>query len=180
MAVKKKVKTQVKLQIPAGNANPAPPVGPALGQQGVNIMDFCKQFNARTQSQEAGMTIPVVITVFEDRSFTFITKMPPVSALVKKAAGLAKMNKWEEASALWQKYTESKNKRHKIHALYNLAVAGEMDGNIETAIELNNKASKISSSPVFADENEIIRKYSAVLAKRKIELAKLNSMNYEL
>jgi large subunit ribosomal protein L11 len=90
MAVKKKVKTQIKLQIPAGNANPAPPVGPALGQQGVNIMDFCKQFNAKTASQEAGMTIPVVITVFEDRSFTFITKMPPVSALVKKAAGIAK------------------------------------------------------------------------------------------
>ena len=90
MAVKKKVKTMIKLQIPAGNANPAPPVGPALGQQGVNIMDFCKQFNAKTASMEAGMTIPVVITVFEDRSFTFITKMPPVSALVKKAAGIAK------------------------------------------------------------------------------------------
>ena len=90
MAVKKKVKTQIKLQIPAGNANPAPPVGPALGQQGVNIMEFCKQFNAKTASMEAGMTIPVVITVFEDRSFTFITKMPPVSALLKKAAGLAK------------------------------------------------------------------------------------------
>ncbi len=87
---KKKVKTQIKLQIPAGNANPAPPVGPALGQQGVNIMDFCKQFNAKTASMEAGMTIPVVITVYEDRSFTFITKMPPVSALVKKAAGVAK------------------------------------------------------------------------------------------
>lgn len=87
---KKKVKTQIKLQIPAGAANPAPPVGPALGQQGVNIMDFCKQFNAKTSSMEAGMTIPVVITVFEDRSFTFITKMPPVSALVKKAAGVAK------------------------------------------------------------------------------------------
>ncbi len=86
----KKVKAQIKLQIPAGNANPAPPVGPALGQQGVNIMDFCKQFNARTASMEAGMTIPVIITVFEDRSFTFITKMPPVSALVKKAAGIAK------------------------------------------------------------------------------------------
>jgi large subunit ribosomal protein L11 len=87
---KKKVKTQIKLQIPAGNANPAPPVGPALGQQGVNIMDFCKQFNAKTSSMEAGITIPVVITVFDDRSFTFITKMPPVSALIKKAAGIAK------------------------------------------------------------------------------------------
>ena len=86
----KKVKTQIKLQIPAGAANPAPPVGPAFGQHGVNIMDFCKQFNERTKKAEAGMTIPVVITVFEDRSFAFITKMPPVSSLLKRAAGLAK------------------------------------------------------------------------------------------
>lgn len=90
MAPVKKIKTQIKLQIPAGGANPAPPVGPALGQHGVNIMDFCKQFNDRTKTMEAGMTIPAVITVFEDRSFTFITKMPPVSALIKKSAGLAK------------------------------------------------------------------------------------------
>ena len=86
----KKVKTQIKLQIPAGQANPAPPVGPALGQHGVNIMDFCKQFNERTRANEPGMIIPAVITVFEDRTFTFITKMPPMSALLKKAAGLAK------------------------------------------------------------------------------------------
>ncbi|GHT42781.1 50S ribosomal protein L11 [Endomicrobiia bacterium] len=86
----KKLKAMIKLQIPAGGANHAPPVGPALGQQGVNIMDFCKQFNERTKIMEKGMTIPVVITVFEDRSFTFITKMPPVSALVKKAVGIAK------------------------------------------------------------------------------------------
>ncbi|MDR2616277.1 MAG: 50S ribosomal protein L11 [Endomicrobium sp.] len=86
----KKVKAMIKLQIPAGGANPAPPVGPALGQQGVNIMDFCKQFNEKTKTMEKGITIPVVITVFEDRSFTFITKMPPVSALVKKVAGIAK------------------------------------------------------------------------------------------
>lgn len=86
----KKIKTQIKLQIPAGAANPAPPVGPALGQHGVNIMDFCKQFNERTKAMEQGMIIPAVITVFEDRSFTFITKMPPISSLLKKAAGLAK------------------------------------------------------------------------------------------
>jgi large subunit ribosomal protein L11 len=86
----KKIKTQIKLQIPAGAANPAPPVGPALGQHGVNIMDFCKQFNDRSRSMEAGMTIPVVITVYEDRSFSFITKMPPVASLLKRAAGLAK------------------------------------------------------------------------------------------
>lgn len=86
----KKIKTQIKIQIPAGAANPAPPVGPALGQHGVNIMDFCRQFNERTKPMEAGMIIPAVITVYEDRSFTFITKMPPMSALLKKAAGLAK------------------------------------------------------------------------------------------
>jgi len=86
----KKIKAVIKLQIPAGAANPAPPVGPALGQQGVNIMDFCKQFNERTKKMEQGMTIPVVITVMDDRSFTFITKMPPVAALLKKAAGIAK------------------------------------------------------------------------------------------
>ncbi len=85
----KKVEGIIKLQIPAGNANPAPPVGPALGQKGVNIMDFCKQFNAKTQDQP-GMIIPVVITVYADRSFTFITKTPPAAVLLKKAAGLQK------------------------------------------------------------------------------------------
>ena len=85
----KAVNAMVKLQIPAGNANPAPPVGPALGQHGVNIMDFCKQFNAKTQGQ-AGLIIPVVITIFSDRSFTFITKTPPAPVLLKRAAGLAK------------------------------------------------------------------------------------------
>jgi large subunit ribosomal protein L11 len=85
----KKVTGYVKLQIPAGKANPAPPVGPALGQHGVNIMDFCKQFNAKTQAQAKDeVTIPVVITVFSDRSFTFVTKTPPAAVLIKKAAGL--------------------------------------------------------------------------------------------
>jgi large subunit ribosomal protein L11 len=91
MAPPKKVATQVKLQIEAGKATPAPPVGPALGQAQVNIMEFCKQFNARTQNKEmAGLIIPVVITVYVDRSFTFVTKTPPASVLLKKAAGLAK------------------------------------------------------------------------------------------
>ena len=85
----KQVTGIVKLQIPAGQANPAPPVGPALGQQGVNIMEFCKQFNAATQSQ-AGMVIPVVITVYKDKSFTFVTKSPPASVLLKKAVNIAK------------------------------------------------------------------------------------------
>jgi large subunit ribosomal protein L11 len=85
----KKVTGIVRLQIPAGQANPAPPVGPALGQQGVNIMEFCKQFNAATQ-KDAGLVIPVVITVFVDKTFTFITKTPPASTLLKKAANIAK------------------------------------------------------------------------------------------
>jgi len=85
----KKVIGQVKLQIPAGQANPSPPVGPALGQRGVNIMEFCKSFNAATQSNQ-GMIIPVIITVYADRSFTFTTKTPPASVLLKKAAGLEK------------------------------------------------------------------------------------------
>ena len=85
----KKVIAQIKLQIPAAQANPAPPVGPALGQHQVNIMEFCKAFNART-AQQAGLIIPVVITVFGDRSFTFITKTPPAAVLLKKAAGIAK------------------------------------------------------------------------------------------
>jgi large subunit ribosomal protein L11 len=85
----KKVMTQIKLQIKAGQANPAPPVGPALGQHGLNIMDFCKMFNDKTK-EEAGMIIPVVITVYHDRSFTFVTKTPPAAVLLRKAAGLEK------------------------------------------------------------------------------------------
>jgi large subunit ribosomal protein L11 len=86
----KKITTYIKLQVPAGQANPSPPVGPALGQHGVNIMEFCKAFNAHTQGVEAGMPIPVVITVYSDRSFTFVTKTPPAAVLLKKAAGLKK------------------------------------------------------------------------------------------
>lgn len=85
----KKVIAQVKLQVPAGQANPSPPVGPALGQHGVNIMEFCKNFNAKTQGQE-GLIIPVVITIYADRTFTFITKTPPAAVLLKRAAGVAK------------------------------------------------------------------------------------------
>ena len=86
----KKVEAYIKLQVAAGQANPSPPVGPALGQRGVNIMEFCKAFNAQTQGLEQGMPIPVVITVYSDRSFTFITKTPPASVLLRKAAGIAK------------------------------------------------------------------------------------------
>ena len=86
----KKVNGYVKLQVPAGSANPSPPIGPALGQQGVNIMEFCKQFNAQTQKLEKGLPIPVVITVYTDRSFTFIMKTPPASVLIRKAIGIEK------------------------------------------------------------------------------------------
>ena len=84
----KKIEAYIKLQVAAGQANPSPPVGPALGQRGVNIMEFCKAFNAQTQGMEAGLPIPVVITVYSDRSFTFITKTPPASVLLRKAAGI--------------------------------------------------------------------------------------------
>jgi len=86
----KKVDGYIKLQVPAGKANPSPPVGPALGQKGVNIMEFCKAFNAQTQGVEAGLPVPVVITVYTDRSFTFITKTTPAAVLLRKAAGIAK------------------------------------------------------------------------------------------
>ena len=86
----KKVEAFIKLQVPAGQANPSPPVGPALGQHGVNIMDFCKAFNAETQSTEQGLPVPVVITVYADRSFTFETKTPPAAVLLRKAANIAK------------------------------------------------------------------------------------------
>ncbi|HJL65987.1 MAG: 50S ribosomal protein L11 [Arenicellales bacterium] len=86
----KKIDSYIKLQVPAGEANPSPPVGPALGQQGLNIMEFCKAFNSETQGMEKGMPIPVIITVFSDKSFTFIKKTPPASVLLKKAAGIPK------------------------------------------------------------------------------------------
>jgi large subunit ribosomal protein L11 len=86
----RKIETYIKLQVPAGQANPSPPVGPALGQHGVNIMEFCKTFNAQTQGVEQGMPLPVVITVYSDRSFTFITKTPPAAILLRKAAGIKK------------------------------------------------------------------------------------------
>jgi large subunit ribosomal protein L11 len=88
--VAKKIDAYIRLQVPAGQANPSPPVGPALGQHGLNIMDFCKAFNAQTQNMEQGLPIPVVITVFADKSFNFVTKTPPASVLLKKAAGIEK------------------------------------------------------------------------------------------
>jgi large subunit ribosomal protein L11 len=126
----KKVKTQVKLQIPAGQANPAPPVGPALGQHGVNIMAFCNDFNAKTKAMEQGMTIPVIITIFEDRSFTFVLKTPPVSALIKKVAGIAK------ASGKAGSETIGKITRNQVAEIAKLKLPDLNTTTLESAVKL--------------------------------------------
>jgi large subunit ribosomal protein L11 len=102
----KKIVGFIKLQVPAGKANPSPPIGPALGQRGLNIMEFCKAFNAQTQNMEVGMPIPVVITAFSDRTFTFITKLPPLSFFLKKAAGVTKCSQ-TPGTAIAGKVTEA-------------------------------------------------------------------------
>ncbi|MFH1783923.1 MAG: 50S ribosomal protein L11 [bacterium] len=130
MAKKKKIKTFIKLQIPAGSANPAPPVGPALGQHGVNIMEFCKSFNLKTANQEQGMIIPVVITVYDDRSFTFITKSPPVAALLKKAAGIAK------ASGEPNKKKIAKVSKEKVEQIATLKMNDLNTTTIESAVKM--------------------------------------------
>lgn len=124
----KQVTGAVKLQIPAGKANPAPPVGPALGQHGVNIMEFCKAFNAKTQGQE-GMIIPVVVTIYQDRSFTFITKTPPASDLLKKMAGIIKGSATphkEKVGKVSQKQLEE-IARQKARDLNSVDVKGAME-----------------------------------------------------
>lgn len=123
----KKVSKLVKLQIPAGKANPAPPVGPALGQAGVNIMGFCKEFNARTQDQ-VGLIIPVVITVYEDRSFTFITKTPPAAVLLKKAAGI------ESGSGEPNRKKVATVKRDKVREIAELKMPDLNASSVETAM----------------------------------------------
>ena len=124
----KKVVGQIKLQIPAGAANPAPPVGPALGQRGVNIMEFCKAFNAQTQSM-AGFTVPVVVTVFSDRSFTFVTKSPPASNLLLKAAGV------EKGSPTPNKNKVGKVTKAQIEEIAKTKVKDLTAANIEAAIK---------------------------------------------
>jgi len=126
--VAKKVVGQIKLQIPAGAANPAPPVGPALGQRGVNIMEFCKAFNAQTQSM-AGFTVPVVVTVFSDRSFTFVTKSPPASNLLLKAAGV------EKGSPTPNKNKVGKVTRAQIEEIAKTKVKDLTAANIEAAMK---------------------------------------------
>ncbi|GAU79702.1 50S ribosomal protein L11 [Fusibacter sp. 3D3] len=125
----KKVTGLVKLQIPAGKATPAPPVGPALGQQGVNIMQFCKEFNAKTADQ-AGMVIPVVITVYQDRSYTFITKTPPAANLLKKAAGI------ESGSSEPNKKKVATVKRAKIREIAELKMPDLNAGSVEAAMSM--------------------------------------------
>ena len=125
----KKVTGFVKLQIPAGAANPAPPVGPALGQKGINIMEFCKQFNARTQSQ-AGLIIPVVITVFSDKSFIFITKTPPASVLLVKAAKL------EKGSAEPNKTKVGKVTKKQVREIAEMKMPDLNASNVESAMSM--------------------------------------------
>jgi len=126
--VAKKVVGQIKLQIPAGAANPAPPVGPALGQRGVNIMEFCKAFNAQTQNM-AGFTVPVVVTVFSDRSFTFVTKSPPASNLLLKAAGI------EKGSPMPNKNKVGKVTKAQVEEIAKTKVKDLTAANLEAAVK---------------------------------------------
>lgn len=125
----KKIMKLIKLQIPAGKANPAPPVGPALGQAGVNIMGFCKEFNART-ADDAGLIIPVVITVYEDRSFTFITKTPPAAVLLKKAAGI------DRASGEPNRKKVATVKRDKVREIAELKMPDLNAASVESAMRM--------------------------------------------
>lgn len=125
----KKVSAMVKLQVPAGKATPAPPIGPALGQHGVNIMGFCKEFNERTAKQ-AGLIIPVVITVYQDRSFTFILKTPPASVLIKKAVGI------ESGSGVPNKTKVGKISKAKVREIAELKMPDLNAGSIETAMSM--------------------------------------------
>ena len=131
----KKVTGQVKLQIPAGKANPAPPIGPALGQQGVNIMEFCKQFNAATQAQaKEGLIIPVIITVYQDRSFTFILKTPPAAVLLKKAAGLHTDKKKGSGAHKPGKEKVGQVKRKQLEDIARLKMPDMTAGSLESAM----------------------------------------------
>ena len=125
----KKVQGYVKLQVPAGQANPSPPIGPALGQQGVNIMEFCKQFNAQTQKLEKGLPIPVIITVYSDRSFNFIMKTPPAAVLIRKAAGL------EKGSGTPNKEKVGKLSKKQVQDIANMKMPDLNTKNLESAMK---------------------------------------------
>ena len=145
---KKKVISQIKLQIPAGKANPAPPVGPALGQHGINIMDFCKQFNAKTQKM-GDTVVPVIIDVFQDRSFSFITKTPPVSVLLKKAAGIESGSKMPQKDKVGKVSLDKINEiaRLKLPDLNGLELSSAVSQVVGTAksmgLEVSNEKVKI-------------------------------------
>jgi large subunit ribosomal protein L11 len=126
----KKIDAYIKLQVPAGEANPSPPVGPALGQHGVNIMEFCKAFNAATQSMEKGMPIPVVITVFSDKSFTYVTKTPPASVLLKKAAGIS------SGSAVPNRDKVGKVTRAQLEEIANTKMADLNAADLDAAVKI--------------------------------------------
>ncbi|HEX4870830.1 MAG TPA: 50S ribosomal protein L11 [Nevskiaceae bacterium] len=126
----KKVQGYVKLQVPAGKANPSPPIGPALGQQGVNIMGFCKEFNAATQKMEPGMPIPVVITVYSDKSFTFIMKTPPATYLIKKAAGI------ESGSKTPHTHKVAKIKRAQVEEIAKIKMADLNAADMDAAVRI--------------------------------------------
>jgi large subunit ribosomal protein L11 len=131
----KKVTGQIKLQLPAGKANPAPPVGPALGQHGVNIMEFCKQFNAQTQPQaKEGLIIPVIITVYQDRSFSFILKTPPAAILLKKAAGLHTEKKKGSGAHIPGKEKVGKVTRKQLEQIAKLKMPDMTAGSVEAAM----------------------------------------------
>lgn len=124
----KKIEAYIKLQVPAGKANPSPPVGPALGQRGVNIMEFCKAFNAQTQGVEPGLPLPVVITVYSDRSFTFITKTPPASVLLRKALGIPK------GSSTPNTHKVGKVKRSQLEEIAKTKMPDLTAANVEAAV----------------------------------------------
>jgi large subunit ribosomal protein L11 len=131
----KKITAQVKLQIPAGKANPAPPVGPALGQHGVNIMEFCKQFNAQTQAQaKEGLIIPVLITIYHDRSFSFVLKTPPAAILLKKAAGLHTEKKKGSGAHQPGKDTVGRVTRKQVEEIATLKMKDMTAGSLEAAV----------------------------------------------
>jgi len=130
----KKVIGQIKLQLPAGQANPSPPVGPALGQHGVNIMAFCKEFNAKTQ-QQGGLIIPVVITVYQDRSFTFITKTPPASVLIKKELGLSLGKKPGSGSPVPNKEKVGRITQDQLRKLAEEKIRDMNAGSVEAAMK---------------------------------------------
>ena len=165
----KKIETFIKLQVPAGKANPSPPVGPALGQHGLNIMDFCKAFNAKTQEMDAGMPVPVVITVYSDKSFTFETKSTPASILLKKAAGL------EKGSGVPHIEKVGKVNREQLENIVKTKdgdlTAGDLDAAVRTiAGTARSMGIEVEEGLTLAKLSKRIKKYLKLLALSQIVL----------